>query len=181
MPKYKRRISIWFGTTIELFGVLLGFLILFLTGMLQSFVLSLVLLLVTWFCFWFFSHCLAHFVVGKLLGVNFLFYFVGKSSIIKLNLPFVSLLARSFPVLGIKVDDKSFLEVSSLKRALMFVSGAVASMTLPLICVIYALLYLPVWIAIVVGVITALNAVLTLFFSFKVGDLAKARKTLQRD
>jgi hypothetical protein len=148
--------------------------------MLRFSVLGLVLLLVAWFCFWFFSHCLAHFVVGKILGVNFLFYFVGTSSILKLNLPVVSLLAERFPVLGIKVDDKSFLEVAPSKRALMFACGAMASMILPVICVIFAILYLPMWIAILVGVITILNMLLTLFFSSKVGDLAKARETLHK-
>lgn len=178
MKRYKHRISIWFGTTIELLGVSFGFFILSLTSILPYSILNLLLMLVAWFSFWFFSHCLAHFIVGKILGVNFLFYFVGKSSIIKLNLPVVSSFAKRVPVLGIKIDKASFQQVSARKRALMFASGVLASMIFPTICIVYSLMYMSIWMTIFFAVLSISNVLLTLFFSSKVGDLAKARATL---
>lgn len=142
MPRYKHRFSIRLGTALELFGVFLGFLILSITNILPYSMVSLVLLLIAWFCFWFFSHCLAHFVVGKILGIDFRFYFVGKSNILKLNLPVVSWLASRILVLGIKINHKSFQHVPKKRRAAMFASGTIASMTSPLISVIYASLFL---------------------------------------
>jgi len=175
----KRRISIWLGNLIEIAGIAFGFLFIYFTNSSFHHVFNVILLLAAWFCFWFFSHCLTHFVLGKILGVNFLFYFVGRSNIVKLNLPAVSSLARRFPVLGIKVENASLQRVAPHKRAIMFASGAVASMISPLICVVYALLYLPAWIGAFISVLTVGNIVLTLIFSSKVGDLWKARKSLQ--
>jgi len=175
----KRRISIWLGNLIEIAGIVFGFLFIYFTNSSLHPVLNIILLLAAWFCFWFFSHCLTHFVVGKILGVNFLFYFVGRSSVVKLNLPAVSSLARRIPVLGIKVDDVSLQIVAPNKWAIMFASGAVASMISPLISAVYAILHLPAWIGVFISVLTIGNIILTLVFSSKVGDLWKARKSLQ--
>lgn len=119
------------------------------------------------------------FCCGKILGVHFLFYFVGRSSFLKLNLPVVSSLAKRVPILGIKVDNVSLQRVAPRKRAIMFASGAVASMISPLICVAYAILYLPAWIGVFISVLTLVNITLTLFFSSKVGDFWRAKKILQ--
>jgi len=167
------------GNLIETAGIAFGFLFIYFTNSSLHPVLNITLLLAAWFCFWFFSHCLTHFVVGKILGVNFLFYFVGRSSVVKLNLPVVSSLVRQVPVLGIKVDNASLQKISPHKRAIMFASGAVASMISPLISVVYAILHLPAWIGVFISVLTIGNIILTLVFSSKVGDFSKARKSLQ--
>lgn len=60
----------------------------------------------------------------------------------------------------------------------MFASGALASMFFPLVSITYALLFLQMWMAIAVGALTVVNIFFTVMFSFKVGDLWKAKKTL---
>jgi hypothetical protein len=118
-------------------------------------------------------------VIGKILGIDFRFYFVGKSSIARLNFPLVSKLMSKVPVLGIKINRKSFLRVSQRRRAIMFASGAIASMGFPILSIIYALLFLQPWMTMFLSVLTVGNAVFTLLFSFKVGDLWKAKRTLE--
>lgn len=171
--------SIRLGNAIEITGLSYAILSLFLVNPVPHPLQKLMLLLTSWFCFWFFSHCLAHFVVGRIFGVNFLYYFVGKSSLIKLNLPFISFFAKIFPVLGIKMDKASFKNLSPKKQAVVFASGALASMISPLICLIYAIIYLEAWIGGFLSVMTTGNIVFTLIFSAKVGDLSKARKSLR--
>lgn len=175
----KQRIPVWLGNAIEIIGLSFGFLSLLLINPLLHPLLKLMLLLVAWFCFWFFSHCLAHFIVGKILGVHFLFYFVGRSSLTKLNLPFILSLAKVFPVLGIKIDKASLRNISPRKQAVMFASGALASMILPITCSMYALLHLEMWFGAFLSIITAGNIVFTLIFSVKVGDLSRAKKALK--
>lgn len=175
----KRKIPIWVGNTLETIGLAFGILSLLLINPLLHPLLKLVLLLVAWFCFWFFSHCLAHFIIGKILGVHFLFYFVSRSSLTKLNLPFISSLAKVFPVLGIKIDKASLKNISPRKQAIIFASGALASMISPITCPMYAILHLEMWIGAFLSIITAGNIVFTLIFSVKVGDLSRAKKALE--
>jgi hypothetical protein len=176
-----KTIPLWTGTILELLGLTFGFLILFFAETVPNLWMSFILLLASWFCFWFFSHCLAHYVVGKILGIDFRFYFVGKSSILKLNLPLISRFASHIPVLGIKINQKSFQSVAKKRRAAMFASGAVASMTFPLASVIYASFRLQTWMAIFLIVLTIVNVFFTVFFSLKVGDLWKTKKTLKME
>jgi len=136
--------------------------------------------LTSWFCFWFFSHCLAHFVVGSVLGVRFRFYFVGKSSLLKLNLPVVSSFPKYVPILGIKIEDARFRQVAARKRALMYASGVLASMIFPIMTVLHALAYFSASITAFFTALTTLNILLTLLLSSKAGDFWKANKTLKQ-
>jgi len=173
----KQRIPVWLGNVIETVGLAIGIFLLLVNPFLHH-MLKLVLLLVAWFCFWFFSHCLTHFIVGKILGVRFLYYFIGRSSLTKLNLPIISSLARTFPVLGIKIDNTSFGSISPKKQAMVFASGALASMISPITIMVYAMIYLETWIGFFMSLITVGNIVFTLIFSAKVGDIFKAKRAL---
>lgn len=177
--KARRKIPVWLGNAIEIIGLAYGFLSFFLINQLLYSLPKLMVLLVSWFCFWFFSHCLAHFAIGKILGVNFLYYFVSKSSLTKLDIPIISFLAKLFPVLGIKIDRSTFKSISPKKKAMVYASGTLASMISPMVCLIYAVVYLENWMGAFLSLITAGNIVFTLIFSAKVGDLSKARNSLR--
>jgi hypothetical protein len=137
-------------------------------------VASFLFLIVAWFCLWFFSHDLAHHTVGRIVGVGFRYYFLGRPAITKLTLPVVSELSRKVPVLGLKVDSSTLVSVSTVRVRVMYASGAVFSMFLPL-------LVLPTAYAVnsVVGVVftllTLANILFTVYFSRLVGDLYRAR------
>src|SRR5438094_9207474 len=94
---------------------MVGLLFLFAAPQVKPLSLGFLLLLGAWFCLWFFSHDLAHHVVGRVLGVGFRYYFLGRSSITKLRLPMVSELSSKIPVLGLKID-KHTLESVTLKE-----------------------------------------------------------------
>jgi len=168
-----RRLPVWLGNTLEIFGLFFGlFLILFYSQF--PFPLQILVILVAWFCFWYFSHCFAHYVVGKAMGIKFKHYFVGKSSITKLNSP-LNPIFKFFPVLGIKVDHETLKELSKNKKFVFYSSGALASMLTPTICLI------PAWQMgkLIFGLMLLLtigNVLLTLILSPRVGDLYRARK-----
>jgi hypothetical protein len=74
------------------------------------------------------------------------------------------MVSQAVPVLGIRIDH-NFLEVPPKRRAIMFASGALASMFFPLVPLIYALHFLQMWMAQMVGLFTIVNVVFTIMFS----------------
>jgi hypothetical protein len=131
-------------------------------------------LLVAWFCLWFFSHDLAHHVVGRIVGVGFRYYFLGRSAITKLSLPIASNLLRVVPMLGLKIDKSSLNSISPNKVRAMYASGATSSMLLPWI-VIPTGFAIGLPIGILITILTIANVGFTLYFSPQVGDLHHAR------
>src|SRR5438034_8020889 len=85
-----RRLSLAQGSSLCTVGVLVGLALLVVVPHIRSIPVDLLFLLVAWFCLWFFSHDLAHHVIGRIVGVGFRYYFLGRSSITKLSLPIVS-------------------------------------------------------------------------------------------
>ncbi|MCS7121348.1 MAG: hypothetical protein NZ895_01920 [Archaeoglobaceae archaeon] len=159
-----KKLPVWLGNLIEVAGITFGSIVLLLDR-------SLLSLLISWFCFWYFSHCITHYIVGKIFGIKFLYYFVGKSAILKLNLQIFKFF-KIFPVLGIKVDKDSIKRVSKKRKAIFYSSGAFASMFSPIICLFFTKDFTSF---LILATLTVLNIAFTLIFSSKVGDLYKAR------
>ena len=174
MSRHYRRLSLAQGSSLCTVGVLAGLALLVIAPHVQSLPVDLLFLLAAWFCLWFFSHDLAHHVVGRIVGVGFRYYFLGRSSITKLSLPFASNLLKTVPVLGLKIDKSSLKSVSPNKARAMYASGAIFSMLLPWIVIPTGFLVgLPV--GILLTILTIANVVFTLYFSPRVGDLHHAR------
>ncbi|MCS7130132.1 MAG: hypothetical protein NZ872_01790 [Archaeoglobaceae archaeon] len=166
------QIPIWLGNLIELLGLVFG-IFLILNLKILPYYLQILALFIAWFCFWYFSHCLAHFIVGKAFGLNFSYYFVGRSSITKLNSKFFAIF-RYFPVLGIKVEPDSLKRISKKRKFIFYASGAIASMSTPAISLLFAMQMDKIVFSIFL-LLTFGNIAFTLIFSSKVGDLYKAR------
>lgn len=171
----------WAGNGVEGAGIFFGAITLYLVNLLYNPLHRLLALFVSWLCFWYFSHCLAHYIVGRLLGVNFLYYYVGRSSLIKLNIKSISFVMKFVPVLGIKIDKTSFNNVSKYRRAATYASGAFASMLTPIIPLIYSAIHLDMLTTLILSVMTFGNIIFTLYFSSRIGDLSRARRALSRD
>lgn len=177
----RRKINLWIGNTIEVIGILVGFMLLFSVDLIPPYLIKVSILLFSWFCFWYFPHCITHFIVGKTFNIDFLYYYIGRSSLIKLELPIISRILRFFPVLGIKIDRKSLRNVSKQRIAIMYISGALASMLCPLIPLTYSLTHLDHYATTLIGVLTFSNILFTIHFSSKVGDFSKAMNVLRKN
>ena len=156
------------------FGLLAGLALLIVAPRIRLFPVNAILVLIAWFCLWFFSHDLAHHIVGRILGVTFRYYFLGRSAIIKLGIPIVSESMRVVPVLGLKIDKPSLSSIPASRVRAMYASGAVSSMFLPWLTIPAAYAVgLPL--GILITMLTLANDVFTLYFSVQVGDLHHAR------
>jgi len=171
---HHRRLSLGQGASLCLFGILFGLAFLSLAPRAGSLLASFLFLLVAWFCLWFFSHDLAHHVVGRIVGVGFRYYFLGRPAITKLKLPVVSGLSGKVPVLGLKIDMSSLGSVSSARVRAMYVSGAVFSMFLPLLVLPTAYTVNSI-VEVVFTLLTLANILFTVYFSSRVGDLYRAQ------
>lgn len=174
MSRHFRRLSLAQGASLCVFGVLVGIALLIAAPRVRLFPLNALFVLVAWFCFWFFSHDLAHHIVGRIVGVSFRYYFLGRSAITKMALPVASKLLRAIPVLGLKIDKSSLNSISPNDVRAMHASGAVSSMLLPWIVVptSYAISF-PV--GILLTILTIANDIFTLYFSPQVGDFHHVR------
>lgn len=132
---------------------------------------NLVLLVVVWVCLWYFPHCLVHFIVGRIGGIAFTHYVIGKSALVKLRLPYVTKLLSYLPVLGIRIDRSSLSRSTPTVRKLMFQSGAYASMLLPNLTILDSLIYSAPTTSALLIVMSVVNVAVTLYYSPRAGDM----------
>ncbi|MEM3087117.1 MAG: hypothetical protein QXO51_07785 [Halobacteria archaeon] len=107
-------------------GALPGFALFQFQTPLLNFLLAAVLLLLGVLLLFLFSHCIAHWLVGRLLGIRFTHYFVGTSGIARL-LPLPDLLQELLVAPGIAVDDESKRTAGRGRLAAMYAAGPVVS------------------------------------------------------
>jgi hypothetical protein len=110
------------------------------------------------------THSLAHYVVGRALGIRFTHVFI----------------AGSPPEPGVKIDYVTYLRASPGARAVMLASGAVVTKLVPFVLVPIALGMNAwrgvVWILLAVGVLIIVTDVL---ISTKTSDWMKVRRELR--
>lgn len=79
-----------------------------------------------------FSHSLAHYVVGRLMGMRFTHWFIGTWT-------------RPYP--GVKVDYATYLRTPARRRAWMHASGALTTKVIPVVLIPVAIAAdLPTWV-----------------------------------
>ncbi|MEX0833895.1 MAG: hypothetical protein WD276_08540 [Actinomycetota bacterium] len=160
------RFPVWFGNAVLLAGLLIGGAGLVVARRASSEAVAGVALLVSSGAFAVGVHDLAHWVVGRAVGMRFTAYFM------KMWPP--------PPRPGIKTDYASYLRTPPSRRALMHAAGALASKVggfVPLF--FWPLTKAPVWAAIAVAVF-AFGTVLTdVLWSVRSSDWKRVRRELR--
>ena len=111
------------------------------------------------------THSLAHWVVGRLMGMRFTHYFLG---------------GPPPPRPGTKIDYATYLEVPPARRALMHASGAVVTKLMPFALIPVAVrLELPKWAIYLLIAVGVLQLVTDALFSTKSSDWKKVKRELQ--
>ena len=173
-PLAKTRIPIAVGSLVEVAGILFALYLVVITPEVTFVPLKLILYLVAWVCLLFFPHSLTHYAVGRLVGVRFRYYSFGKSSVYKLRIPFLSMIASRSPVFTLRVDRASLQLVGRGARIAMFSSGAVASMVCPFFVAFSSFRDLPVMFSVFLLLLSASNLLFDCYFSPKAGDISRA-------
>jgi len=157
----RSRFPVWFGNAVLLLEALVGAaaVVFAMQAGPTAAALGLLVAGVAWSIA---THCLAHYVVGRAVGIRFTNYFVGG--------PFP-------PRPGLKIDYASYLRVPPGSRALMHASGAIATKVAPFV----ALAFAPAtdarwWGPAGLVVLGALQIVTDLLFSVRSSDWKKVKR-----
>jgi hypothetical protein len=159
-----RRFPVWLGNAVLTGGVFVGVAAIVFAMQVASSFLAGVALVVAGGAWAVSFHCLAHWLVGRLVGMRFTDYFIG---------------GPPPPRPGLKTDYASYLRVSPRRRALMHASGAVATKVAPFIPLFFwSAAGAPVWSALVLLAVGGLQLVTDAVFSVKTSDWKKVKREL---
>jgi len=167
------RIPIIWGNSICILGCAFAVCLVAIAPDVNEVSLRLLLYLVAWASLVVFPHCLAHFVVGRSVGIRFSNYSIAHSSIVKLRMPVVSAVAAKAPVLTLNIEKGSLRTTSRGRRAAMFASGAAASVIFPFFVAVSSLSHLPTDLSFLLFILSTANLVFDFYYSPKAGDLSR--------
>ena len=138
-------------------------------------------MMVAWLLLYFCSHAIAHWLVGRLAGIRFLFYTVGGTANPE-GWPWgIRWVFMRLPFMGVQTEKVSMQGASPTAKALMWSAGVTASAVIPALAALYA------WRSAVPGsgwfFLFALGWAFGTFTSnwrSSTGDYSKARRALGR-
>ena len=160
----KLRIPAWAGTCGLALGTLVGAAILAVAGRPESTLVRTVLFFGAFGLLLVSTHSLAHWVAGRMVGIRFVYYFLG---------------GPRPPRPGAKTDYESYLKASPGKRALMHASGAVVTKILPFLLIPAAIsARIGKWPIAALVAIGAVQIVTDALFSTKTSDWMKVKREL---
>jgi hypothetical protein len=138
-------------------------------------------MLVAWVLLYFSSHAIAHWLVGRMVGIRFLFYTVGGTGNPEGWPPGIRWIFEHLPFFGVQTEKLSMQKVSPGARALMWSAGVTSSAIIPTLGVLWA------WLCGVPG--SRLFLLFALFWAFGTlasnwtshpGDYSKARRAFRQ-
>lgn len=130
--------SIPAGNLLQVAGLAAGAALLWLAAGFESPRPALVSLLAGWLLIYFSCHAIAHWLVGRLLGIRFRCYTLGgtaKPDAFPAGLRWVF---ERLPFLGVQSEKASLQTASSARRAAMFSAGVTSSVVLPTLAALWA-------------------------------------------
>jgi len=173
------RVAVSVGMALEAAGLAFWIAILLQVNGSNPFWTNFILTMLGWASLWYFPHSLSHFTVGSILGIKFRYFYVAESSLTKLDSPLLKRLGAMMPLAGVKIERRGFEDISPRRRAVMFLSGTLASLSLPFLCVYTLLLAGEELLILLITALLLGSTVFTLYFSSKAGDISKALDSLK--
>lgn len=185
VPGAKRRVfaqlSIALGNSLQIAGILAACFALRMSRSAHSTSTAVITLLVAWVLLYFCSHAIAHWLVGRMVGIRFRFYTVGGTGNPEGWPPGLRWIFEHLPFLGVQTEKLSMQSAKPKARAVMWSAGVTSSAIVPTASVLWA------WHSGVSGskvflVFAVFWAVGTLASNWtsRTGDYAKARRALQQ-
>jgi hypothetical protein len=175
------RLSIAAGNSLQAGGILAACLALRASRLTGSTAMAVIAMVLAWVLLYFSSHAIAHWFVGRLVGIRFLFYTVGGTGNPQGWPPGIRWVFEHLPFLGVQTEKLSMQNASPGAKAVMWSAGVTSSAIIPAAGAFWA------WRAGVPG--SKLFLLFALFWSLgtlasnwrsRTGDYAKARRALGR-
>ncbi len=173
------RLSIVSGNAIQLAGITVAFLALAAARSAPSKAAAIIAMITAWLLLYFFCHGIAHWAVGRLLGIRFAFYTIGGTGNPEGYPAGLRWVFEHLPFFGVQTDKPSMQAASPMAKAIMWSAGVTSSALVPTLGVICA------WRSGVPGsklflIFAVIWAIATLASNWtsRTGDYSKARRAL---
>src|SRR5207302_9778666 len=121
------RLSITVGNAMQISGVVAACLALAAPRSAHSTTGALVSMVVGWVFLYFCCHAIAHWVVGRILGIRFAFYTVGGTGNPEGWPAGLRWLFEHLPFLGVQTEKSSMQKASPIVRGIMWSAGVTSS------------------------------------------------------
>ena|SRR5205085_11376189 len=173
------RLSIAAGNAIQLAGFGAAYLALHAARFLSSKPAATATMILAWILLYFFCHGIAHWAVGRLLGIRFAFYTIGGTGNPEAYPSILRWLFEHLPFFGVQTDRESMQKASPTAKAIMWSAGVTSSAVIPTMGAVCA------WRAAIPGskaflIFAGIWAIATLASNWtsRTGDFSKARRAL---
>jgi hypothetical protein len=180
-PKRKMfgRVSVVIGNVLQIAGIAAAYLALSLARSATSKVAAIVAMISAWVLLYFFCHGIAHWAVGRLLGIRFAFYTIGGTGNPEAYPAGIRWMFEHLPFFGVQTERASMQKASLMAKAIMWSAGVTSSALVPTLGALCA------WRSGVPGsklflIFAVIWAIATLASNWtsRTGDYAKARRAL---
>ena len=173
------RLSITAGNILQIAGIAAACAALVLARSAHSSAIAAVMMIAAWLLLYFFCHGIAHWAVGRLLGIRLAFYTIGGTSNPQGYPAGMRWVFAHLPFFGVQTDKASMQKASPAAKAIMWSAGVTSSALLPTLGAVCA------WRAGIPGskpflIFAVFWAIGTLSSNWRspTGDYAKARRAL---
>jgi hypothetical protein len=182
-PKRKifGRLSIVAGNSVQIAGLVGAYLALAAARSAHSIAAAVTAMVVGWILLYFCCHAIAHWMVGRILGIRFAFYTVGGTGNPEGWPAGLRWLFEHLPFFGVQTEKTSMQTASPVARAMMWSAGVTSSAVVPSLGAFWA------WRSHVPGsklfLLFALGwaaGTLASNWTSRAGDYSKARRALGR-
>jgi len=140
---------------------------------------ALVSMVVGWVLLYFCCHAIAHWVVGRILGIRFAFYTVGGTANPEGWPAGLRWLFEHLPFFGVQTEKSSMQKASPIARAIMWSAGVTSSAVVPTLGALWAWRSGVPWskLFFLVALFWAVGTLASNWTS-RTGDYSKARRAL---
>jgi hypothetical protein len=173
------RLSIGAGNTVQILGLAAAGAALALARSAHSKSAAISAMIAAWALLYFFCHGIAHWTIGRLLGIHFAFYTVGGTGNPEAYPAGLRWLFEHLPFFGVQTEKTSMLKASPMSKAIMWSAGVTSSALVPTLGAVCA------WNSGVPGsklflIFAIVWAIATLASNWtsRTGDFSKARRAL---
>lgn len=125
--KTRRVLSISAGNWIQGAGISLGCVFLWLSSQPNNVPVRVIAMIAGYFLIYFTSHSSSHYVVGRIVGIEFTHYSVGGSTHVSSYPPVMRQIFERLPFFAVHTNSQSLKSAPPVSRALMFGAGIVGT------------------------------------------------------
>ena len=173
------RLSIAFGNILQIAGIMAACFAVSASRSAPSTSIAVITMVLAWVLFYFSLHAIAHWLVGRAVGIRFLFYTVGGTGNPNGWPPGLRWIFEHLPFFGVQTEKLSMQSASPAARALMWSAGVTSSAIIPTLSAFWACRSGVPWsrLFFLFALFWALGT-LSSNWTSRTGDYSKARRAL---